>query len=107
MSASDNSANNLRSPLGRARGLGSAKEGLHHWWAQRVTAVALIPLTVWFVVSIIRMANGHTEFDMWLSSPVNAAALVCSSLSPSITACSACRWCWRIMFPVTARGWCR
>ena len=43
---------NLRSPLGRARGLGTAKEGLHHWWSQRVTAVALIPLSIWFVASL-------------------------------------------------------
>ena len=35
----------LRTPVARARGLGSAKEGLHHWWVQRVSAVALIPLT--------------------------------------------------------------
>ena len=38
----------LRSPLGRAIGLGSAKEGVGHWWAQRVTAVALVPLGLWF-----------------------------------------------------------
>ncbi len=69
------SSTNLRSPLGRARGLGSAKEGLHHWWAQRLTAVALIPLTVWFVVSVISLAAGRTDFDLWLLSPINAAAL--------------------------------
>ncbi|MGL4426198.1 MAG: succinate dehydrogenase, hydrophobic membrane anchor protein [Alphaproteobacteria bacterium] len=40
----------FRSPLGRARGLGSSKSGVSHWWFQRVTAVALIPLTIWFVV---------------------------------------------------------
>src|ERR1700754_1483257 len=70
------SPSNLRSPLGRARGLGSAKEGVHHWWAQRVTAVALIPLTIWFVVSVVRMASGRTDFGFWLDSPVNAAALI-------------------------------
>ena len=43
----------LRTPLSRARGLGSAKEGVHHFWAQRITAVALIPLVVWFAVSLI------------------------------------------------------
>jgi succinate dehydrogenase / fumarate reductase membrane anchor subunit len=67
---------NLRSPLGQARGLGSAKEGVHHWWAQRLTAVALIPLTIWFVTSIVRLASGRTDFDLWLSSPINAAALI-------------------------------
>ena len=40
----------LRSSLGRVRGLGSAKEGVGHWWAQRVTAIALVPLSIWFVV---------------------------------------------------------
>ncbi len=39
----------LRTPLAQARGLGSARSGVHHWWVQRLTAIALIPLTVWFV----------------------------------------------------------
>ena len=43
----------MRSPLARAIGLGSAKDGVEHWWLQRLTAVALMPLTVWFVASII------------------------------------------------------
>jgi succinate dehydrogenase / fumarate reductase membrane anchor subunit len=47
----------MRSPLGRARGLGSAKSGVHHWWVQRVTSVALLPLTAWFVVSVLRLAR--------------------------------------------------
>jgi succinate dehydrogenase / fumarate reductase membrane anchor subunit len=41
----------LRSPLSQARGLGSAKDGVHHWWMQRLTAMALIPLSLWFVLS--------------------------------------------------------
>ena len=45
----------LRTPLGRARGLGSAKEGVSHWWAQRVTAVALVPLTFLFVIVVISL----------------------------------------------------
>ena len=69
-------SSNLRSPLGRARGLGSAKEGLHHWWAQRITAVALVPLTIWFVVSVVALAAGRTDFGLWLLSPINAAALM-------------------------------
>jgi hypothetical protein len=44
----------MRSPLGRAVGLGSAKEGVEHWWLQRITAVALVPLSLWFVVAIIQ-----------------------------------------------------
>jgi succinate dehydrogenase / fumarate reductase membrane anchor subunit len=71
------SSNNLRSPLGRARGLGSAKEGLHHWWAQRLTALALIPLTVWFVASVVGLAGGgYDEFAFWLASPCNATAMI-------------------------------
>ncbi|MEO1997533.1 MAG: succinate dehydrogenase, hydrophobic membrane anchor protein, partial [Planctomycetaceae bacterium] len=42
----------LRTPLGQVRGLGSAKEGTNHFWLQRLTAIALIPLSVWFVASI-------------------------------------------------------
>ena len=73
---SNSSATNLRSPLGRARGLGSAKEGLHHWWAQRITAVAMVPLTLWFVYSVASLASGRMDIDLWLLSPINAAALV-------------------------------
>jgi succinate dehydrogenase / fumarate reductase membrane anchor subunit len=68
---------NLRSPLGRARGLGAAKEGLHHWWAQRITALALIPLAIWFVASVIGLAHADPgAFYEWLLSPLNATALV-------------------------------
>ena len=43
----------MRTPLARAIGLGSAKGGVHHWWMQRVSAIALVPLTVWFIAAII------------------------------------------------------
>lgn len=66
----------LRSPLGRVRGLGSAKEGTHHWWAQRVTAIALIPLTLWFVVSVLKLAGGgYADYRAWMSGPFNATAM--------------------------------
>ena len=62
----------LRSPLGRVRGLGAAKEGVGHWWAQRVTAVALVPLTFWFVASIIGLIGAdHATFVAWLRQPLN------------------------------------
>ena len=62
----------LRSPLGRVRGLGAAKEGVAHWWAQRVTAVALVPLTFWFVASIIGLIGAdHATFVAWLRQPLN------------------------------------
>ncbi len=45
----------LQSPLARVLGYGSAKEGVHHWWVQRLTSVALIPLTVWFAVAVLSL----------------------------------------------------
>ena len=69
--------NSMRTPIGRVRGLGSAKSGLHHWWMQRVTALALIPLTLWFVASVISLAGaGHAETEAWLGSPVVAVLMI-------------------------------
>jgi succinate dehydrogenase / fumarate reductase membrane anchor subunit len=67
----------LRSPLGRARGLGSARAGSKHWWAQRLTSIALVPLTLWFIWSMLRLA-GASQADVadWLSSPVRLALLL-------------------------------
>jgi succinate dehydrogenase / fumarate reductase membrane anchor subunit len=60
-----------RSDLARVRGLGSAKEGVQHWWMQRLTAVALIPLAIWFVASLIcQTGASYDEAVAWLSSPV-------------------------------------
>lgn len=68
---------NLRSPLGRARGLGSAKDGLHHWWAQRLTSIALIPLSIWFVASLVGLAgSGYEDFVLWISGPFNATVMI-------------------------------
>ena len=67
----------LRSDLGRVRGLGSAKDGTHHWWGQRVTAIALVPLTVWFVVSVIGLAGAPLPaLKAWVASPVVAVLLI-------------------------------
>ena len=62
----------LRSPLKRARGLGSARAGSTHWWAQRMTAMALVPLTLWFIFSALRGLIGASreEIVVWLSAPV-------------------------------------
>jgi len=61
----------LRSPLGRVLGLGSAKEGSGHWWAQRVTAVALLPLTVWFVISLLTLPGlDYETVRTWVSVPI-------------------------------------
>ena len=67
----------LRSPLGRARGLGSARAGSKHWWAQRLTSVALVPLTLWFIWSIMRLTGAaQADIQDWLSSPVRLALLL-------------------------------
>jgi len=62
----------LQSPLGRVLGLGSAKDGTGHWWAQRVSAVALIPLTLWFMFSLLALpALDYTTVRVWLSFPLS------------------------------------
>ena len=67
----------LRSPLGRARGLGSARAGSHHWWAQQVSSIALVPLTLWFIWSLMHL-TGASQADVadWLASPVRLALLL-------------------------------
>jgi len=67
----------METPLGRVRGLGSAKSGTEHWWHQRLTALALIPLTGWFAVSLIVLASGdyHQAVD-WIRDPIVAGLLV-------------------------------
>jgi succinate dehydrogenase / fumarate reductase membrane anchor subunit len=68
---------NLKTPLGRVRGLGSAKSGAQHFWAQRASAAALIPLTVWFLASIIAYAGADYETAMvYLRRPLVAALFV-------------------------------
>ena len=66
----------MRSMLGRARGMGSAKSGTAHWWAQRVTAIALAPLTLWFVWSVIRMSGRPRDAVLlWAARPLVATML--------------------------------
>ena len=65
----------IRSDLGKARGLGSAKEGFGHWWMQRVSAVALIPLSLFWLCSLKDIVNPNlAEFKQWISLPQNAIA---------------------------------
>lgn len=60
-----------RTPLSRARGLGSAKEGVHHWWMQRVTAIALIPLVMWFAISLVMLTGADfAVVRAWIGSPL-------------------------------------
>jgi succinate dehydrogenase membrane anchor subunit len=68
----------FRTPLARARGLGSAKSGTHHWWMQRLTAVVLVPLSLWFVASLLTVVTAdHATVVAWLHSPV-VAILACA-----------------------------
>lgn len=67
----------LRSPLGKVLGTGSAKEGVHHWWLQRLTSIALIPLTIWFVVSLLSLpALDHASVVAWLAGSWTALFMI-------------------------------
>jgi succinate dehydrogenase / fumarate reductase membrane anchor subunit len=67
----------LRTPIKRARGLGSAHSGTHHFWVQRVSAVALIPLCIWFVTALITQLLGADAqgVALWLQNPFTALLL--------------------------------
>ena len=72
----------FRTPLSKARGLGSAKDGSHHWWAQRVTAIALIPLTLWFGISIVMVPGApYQAIIAWIASPWNSVLLVATIIA--------------------------
>ena len=67
----------LRSPLGIFRGLGEDKEGTAHWWAQRLTAQVLVPLSLWFVVRVAQHTGAaHADMVAWLSNPLDAVLMV-------------------------------
>jgi succinate dehydrogenase / fumarate reductase membrane anchor subunit len=66
-----------RTPLSRARGLGSAKHGVGAWISERVAAIALIPLTLWGVFGVLRLAAGdYGAAVAWISDPINATLMV-------------------------------
>ncbi len=72
----------MKTPLARARGLGSAKEGTNHWFMQRVTAIANIPLMIWLIYSVLDMRGaGYSEFTYWLGQPMNAILMILVILS--------------------------
>jgi succinate dehydrogenase / fumarate reductase membrane anchor subunit len=67
----------MRSELGRVRGLGSAKSGTAVWWAERLTALALVPLAVWFVLAVFRLEGAsRAAVAHWAAHPVNATLLL-------------------------------
>ena len=67
----------MRSSLSRARGLGSAKTGSQHWWAERMTALALFPMTLWIIYSIVAgVGADYIAFKDWVSQPGTLTILV-------------------------------
>ena len=66
----------LKTPLGRVLGLGAAGGGAHHWWLQRVSALALVPLGAWFVVALLRLPDlGYGTVHAWLAEPAHGLAM--------------------------------
>lgn len=67
----------MRSELSRARGMGSAKSGVGHWWAQRVSALALAPLMLWFIYHLLALGTApHEAVVQWVSGPVTLVLLI-------------------------------
>jgi succinate dehydrogenase / fumarate reductase, membrane anchor subunit len=72
-----NKSSNVRTPLGRVLGLGSARSGTEHWWAQRLSAVALLPLGLWFAVSLLGLGSlDYYTVQSWLANPLNAVLVL-------------------------------
>jgi succinate dehydrogenase / fumarate reductase membrane anchor subunit len=68
---------NMTNPLARARGRGSAKDGVHHWFAQRASAVLLIFLVGWLVYAMVALAGeGYSTAREFVAQPLNAALLI-------------------------------
>ena len=67
----------METPLGRVRGLGSARSGAHHWWLERLTSVSTLILLVWFVGSLMRLPSlDHQTVTQWLASPLAAVPML-------------------------------
>jgi succinate dehydrogenase / fumarate reductase, membrane anchor subunit len=67
----------LRSPLGRVLGTGAAHNGVRHWWLQRLTAIALVPLTVWLAISLLALPSlGYGTLTAWMSQSSTAVLLI-------------------------------
>ncbi len=66
-----------RTPIARARGLGAAHHGSQHWWRQRITALILTPLGLWFAICLVRLPDSdYQSVHSWLQSPVNSGLLL-------------------------------
>ena len=71
------STNSMRTPLAKVRGLGSAKSGVHHWWHQRLTAIAMVPLVLSAIFLVFRIAgSNYNQAISLLQNPFYAAILL-------------------------------
>jgi succinate dehydrogenase / fumarate reductase membrane anchor subunit len=67
----------IRTPLGQVRGLGAAKNGTAHWWMQRLTAIALIPLGIWLLASLVALIGADRGAVIaWLDRPIPAILMI-------------------------------
>jgi succinate dehydrogenase / fumarate reductase membrane anchor subunit len=67
----------IQTPIGRVRGLGAAREGVGHWKLQRLTAIANVPLVLWFVFSAVALSgSGYEQVRAWLASPISASLMI-------------------------------
>jgi len=68
---------NLRTPLSQVKGLGSAKDGVSHWWMQRLTSIALVPLVLWLGFALASLPGAdYATFTEWVRSPMVAVLLI-------------------------------
>ena len=82
----------MKTPLARAKGLGSARDGVHHWWHQRITAIANIPLVLWLVWNIVNLKGAtYAEFTSWLAEPINAILMILLVVSSFYHAALGCQ----------------
>jgi succinate dehydrogenase / fumarate reductase membrane anchor subunit len=67
----------MRSPLGRVLGLGSAKDGVEHWWMQRLTAIVMVPLAIWFAIAAIGLIGAdRATMIAWMHNPMAAMLMI-------------------------------
>jgi succinate dehydrogenase / fumarate reductase membrane anchor subunit len=70
-------SNTMKSDLAKVQGLGSAKHGVGHWKLQRVSAIGMIPLILWFIPSLmLTIISGYNEAILWIQNPFNATGLI-------------------------------
>ena len=67
----------METPLGRVRGLGSARSGAVHWWHERLTSISTLLLLIWFFVSLLRLPDfQYTTVAAWLAAPLAAVPML-------------------------------